>query len=134
MDYCKKCGKGLLEERHQCLGRPETISDYIKIQAKEIQPILQKVDKAISEALKNAESGIKWGMPSYWEDHNIMHFAAYKKHFNLYTGTEAIEKFEHQLESYVTTKGSIKFPYDQTIDYDLIKKITEWCYQTGNHH
>ncbi|MBG9979911.1 DUF1801 domain-containing protein [Facklamia sp. DSM 111018] len=134
MTFCEKCGEELSEVKHHCLGRAKTISAYIRIQEVEIQPILQKVDSVIREVLLNAESGIKWGMPSYWEDRNIMHFAAHKKYFNLYTGAEAIEKFDHQLESYVTTKGAIKFPYDQTIDYDLIKKITEWCYQTGNHH
>lgn len=114
--------------------KPTTIEEYIEQQEIELQTLLFQVDQAISDVLPNTTRGIKWGMPSYWSHHNIMHFSAHKKHFSLYPGVEAIMHFENQLKDYKTTKGAIQFPYNKDVDFDLIKDVTKWCYETGNHH
>ncbi len=81
-----------------------------------------------------AEERISWKMPTYWDGHNIIHFAAFTKHLGIYPGPDAILHFSDELKSYKTSKGAIQLPYNQPIPIELIKDITCWCYQTGNHH
>lgn len=88
----------------------------------------------IRDLLPNAKEKISWGMPTYWEGQNIIHFAASKNHLGLYPGEEAIIELSDKLLDYKTTKGAIQFPYKQEIPFDLISQITLWCYETGNHH
>lgn len=71
-------------------------------------------------------------MPTYWEGHNIVHFAASKKHVGLYPGPAAVEEFAETLKGYKTDKGTIHIPYGK-VDAELIKRIVLWCYETGNH-
>mgnify|MGYP003235446638 CR=1 FL=1 len=40
-----------------------------------------------------AEERISWSMPTFRKRHNILHFAAAKKHIGLYPGPAAVEAF-----------------------------------------
>jgi uncharacterized protein YdhG (YjbR/CyaY superfamily) len=66
------------------------ITDYILEQDENIQQLLYEVRDAIREVIPEAEERISWRMPTYWDQHNIIHFAAFKKHIGLYPGPEAI--------------------------------------------
>ncbi|MBV1758865.1 MAG: DUF1801 domain-containing protein [Dethiosulfatibacter sp.] len=112
----------------------QSIDDYITVQPEDIQPLLNMVRDAIRNVLPDAEERISWGMPTFWQKHNIIHFAAHKKHIGLYPGDKAIEHFQNRLKEYKTSKGAIQFTYDKPIPYELIGEIALWCYETGNHH
>lgn len=66
-------------------------------------------------------------MPTYWKKHNLIQFAAFKKHIGLYPGPKAIEIFSDHLKAYKTSKGAIQFPYDQPLPLELIAQIAQWC-------
>jgi uncharacterized protein YdhG (YjbR/CyaY superfamily) len=105
---------------------PETIAEYIAGFPKEIQKVLIKVRTTIRKAAPRAEETIKYGMPTFTLNGNLVYFAAFKKHIGLYsmprTGTE---KFEKELSRYQGEKGSVKFPFDEPIPFDLIGKIVK---------
>lgn len=73
-------------------------------------------------------------MPTYWDKHNIIHFAAHKKHIGLYPGYKAIEYFADRLSEYKTSKGAVQFPYDKPLPLELIAEIAKWCYDTESNH
>jgi uncharacterized protein YdhG (YjbR/CyaY superfamily) len=73
-------------------------------------------------------------MPTYWNKHNIIHFAAFKKHIGLYPGAKGIENFADRLMEYKTSKGAVQLPCDKPLPLELIAEIAKWCYETGNHH
>jgi len=112
----------------------QTVEEYIAAQPDSVQPYLRQVRDAIRAALPDVQEGIKWKMPTYWHEHNIIHFAAYKKHIGLYPGAKAIENFSSRLERYQTSKGAVQFPYDQPLPLKLIAEMAKWCYETGTHH
>ena len=72
-------------------------------------------------------------MPTYWKDHNIIHFAAHKNHIGIYAGVQAVINFQDHLADYKTSKGAIQFPYSKEIPVELIAEIAKWCWETGNH-
>ena len=72
------------------------------------------------------EERISWSMPNYWKKHNIIHFAASKKHIGLYPGPAAVAQFSEELQGYKTDKGTIRIPYGK-VDAALIEKIANRC-------
>ena len=111
------------------------IKKYIAEQDETIRPRLEDVYKVISDTMPNAEERISWGMPTFWERRNIIHFAAAKKHIGLYPGPEAIEFFADRLQDYKTSKGAIQLPNNKELPLDLIKDIARWCYERNmNSH
>lgn len=111
-----------------------TVEEYITAQPEHVKSLLNQVRDTIRAELPDAEERIAWRMPTYWEKHNIIHFAAFKKHIGLYPGDQAIRHFAQQLTEYKTSKGAVQFQYSEPLPLALIAEITQWCYNTGNHH
>ena len=134
---CPKCGRTFKNENqgHYCGKAPETIEEYILSQDEEIQRQLHSIRKTIRKELPDAEEKISWSMPTWWQGHNIIHFAAQKKHIGLYPGPEAVVQFAEKLDQAGCkySKGSIRIPYSDDLPLDLIAEITGWCRDTGNH-
>ncbi len=126
---CPKCGRTFknTNQDHYCGEPPKTIEEYIKRQPEQVQPFLRQVNTAIQSAIPTAKEKISWSMPTYWKKHNLIQFAAFKKHIGLYPGPEAVEAFAHKLTQYHTSKGAIQLPYDQPLPLELIAEIARWC-------
>ena len=103
---------------------PETIDEYIANFPHDIQEILEKIRTVIKTAAPDATEKISYQMPTFFLNGNLVHFAAFKKHIGLYPTPSGITEFNDQLSAYVKAKGSVQFPLDQPIPYDLIGKIT----------
>ena len=131
---CPKCGREFKKkgQDHYCGEKPQTINEYIQSQDADKQEDLKRIRQILRKALPEAEERISWSMPTYWKKHNILHFAASKKHIGLYPGPEAVIHFAEELQGYKTEKGTIRIPYGK-VDAALIEKIAKWCWQTGNH-
>lgn len=132
---CPKCGREFKNQNqsHYCGQAPKTIQAYIDAQRDEVKPYLEAVRDTLRAALPDAEERVSWRMPTYWKGHNIIHFAANKKHIGLYAGEEAVVAFREELTPYKTSKGTIQIPYQEPLPLELIAKIAFWCYETGNH-
>lgn len=105
-----------------------TIDEYIQAQPEEVRESLCAVRNAIAKTLPNAEERFSWQMPTWWKNHNLIHFAAQKGHVGIYPGPEAVAEFSSELDEkgFKHSKGAIRFPYGK-IDLDLIGRIAEWC-------
>lgn len=106
-----------------------TIEDYIEAFPPEIQERLRSIRAAIRAAAPEASEKISWNMPTFFQNGNLVHFAAHKKHIGLYPGPEAIETFQDRLTAYRCSKGAIQFPHNAPLPLDLIEEIV--CYRAA---
>ena len=104
----------------------ESIDEYIASFPDTIQPILQNIRAAIKEAAPGAEETIKYGMPTFILNGNLVHFAAFKNHIGFYPVPSGIEAFKNELAIYKSGKGSVQFPIDKPIPINLIIKIVKF--------
>ncbi len=102
---------------------PNTIDEYIAGFPPDIQAILQQVRAVIRQAAPEATEKISYQMPTFFLNGNLVHFAAFKKHIGLYPAPSGVTAFQEELAPYVKAKGSIQFPLDKPIPYDLIARI-----------
>ena len=107
--------------------KPTTIDAYIADFPPDVQPLLEKVRAAIRKAAPDAEEAIKYMMPTFVQNGNLIHFAGYKNHIGLYPGSRPIETFKDELTKYETSKGTVRLPLDKPIPSGLIGKITKFC-------
>ena len=105
---------------------PKTIDEYIAGFPKDVQQILEKIRKTIHEAAPAAEEAISYQMPSFKLKGNLVYFAAFKKHIGFYPIPSGIEQFKVELSVYKQGKGSVQFPLDKPIPYDLINRIVKF--------
>lgn len=105
---------------------PTNIDEYIAGCPSDVQAILEKIRLTIRKAAPDAEETIKYQMPTFTLKGNLVHFAAFKKHIGFYPVPSGIEKFKTALSVYEGGKGSVQFPLDKPIPYDLIRKIVKF--------
>lgn len=106
----------------------DTVDEYILRFPDHIQPILYKLREQIKEAAPEAEERIAYKMPTYYYHGNLVHFAAYKNHIGFYPTPSAIEAFQDELSEYKSAKGSVQFPFDKPIPYELVRRIVLFRY------
>ena len=103
---------------------PDSINAYIATFPEDVQIILEKIRSLIQEIIPEATESISYQMPTFkLHGRYLVYFAAFKKHIGLYPTPDGISEFKAELSLYESGKGSVKFPLEQPIPYDLIRKI-----------
>lgn len=105
----------------------KTIDDYIATFPKDVQVILEELRQTIRECAPDAEERISYGIPTFdLNGLHLVHFAAYKNHIGFYPTSSGIRAFKGELSSFKTSKGTVQFPLDKPIPFDLIRKIVNF--------
>ena len=103
-----------------------TIDEYISSFPGDIQTLLEQVRMTIHQAAPEAEEAIKYAMPTFIFNGNLVHFAAFKHHIGFYPVPSGIEAFKKELSSYKGAKGSVQFPLDKPMPLELISRIVQF--------
>lgn len=69
---------------------------------------------------------ISYQMPGYFQEGVLIWFAAFNKHISIFPRSKAEDSAFPELSGYKGTKGSIHFPLDQDIPYELIRRIVQF--------
>lgn len=81
----------------------------------------------VKRTAPTAVESIAYGMPAYKLNGTpLVYFAAFEKHIGLYATPEAHEAFSARLAQYKQGKGSVQFPLDQPMPYDLIEEMVAY--------
>ncbi len=107
-------------------SEPKNIDEYIENYPEDVQEILQKIRRLIHEIAPQAQEKISYKMPTFTLNGNLVYFAAFKNHIGFYPIPSGVEKFKKELSVYHQGKGSVQFPLDKPIPYDLIEKIVRF--------
>lgn len=106
--------------------KPETIDEYIAMHPEKVQILLHKIRNIIKNAAPDAIEAMKYQLPTFVLHGNLVHFGAFKNHIGLYPAPSGIKVFKEELSIYESGKGSIKFPFDDEIPFDLIGQIVKF--------
>jgi len=103
-----------------------TIDEYIAGFPKNIRELLEELRRVIRESAPQAEEAIRYGIPTFRLKGNLVHFAAFNHHIGFYPTPSAITTFSEELSPYKQSKGTVQFPLDRPIPYDLVRKIVHY--------
>jgi len=104
----------------------KTIDEYIAQFPADIQVKLNLLRDVIKKAAPDSKERISYQMPTFWQNENLVHFAAYKNHIGFYPTPSGIEAFKDELSIYKNAKGSVQFPLDKPLPFDLIGRIVRF--------
>ena len=112
----------------------QTVDAYIAQYPEAVQAILESVRQVIREAAPHAQERIAYGIPTYFDGENLIHFGAAKQHIGLYPSSSGVTAFTDRLTEYRTSRGAIQFPLNKPIPYTLIREITLFRVQEAAAH
>jgi uncharacterized protein YdhG (YjbR/CyaY superfamily) len=106
---------------------PKTIDEYIAAFPHDIQEKLEQIRSTIKVAAPEAKETISYNMPGFTlNGHYLVYFAAYKKHIGMYPVPTGDAQFNAELSAYVAGKGTVRFPFDKPIPFDLIRAMVTY--------
>ncbi|HEX9487771.1 MAG TPA: DUF1801 domain-containing protein [Gemmatimonadales bacterium] len=105
---------------------PRNIDDYVDRFPEHVQNLLQKVRRTIQAAAPQAQETISYRMPAFKLDRILVYFAAYTSHIGFYPGAGAIAAFRKELSRYKGAKGSVQFPFDESLPLALVRRIVKF--------
>ena len=118
--------RGVAEGGKRMAGKKSftTIDEYINTFPADIQVILEKVRQTIRKAAPEAVETISYNIPAFDQNgRHLVFFAGWKHHISLYPIPAGDEAFQQNISLYKRARGSIQFPLNKPIPYDLIEKI-----------
>ena len=104
----------------------KTIKSYIPGQSILQQVLLKEMYHIVKAAAPRATGAIKYGMPTLVGNGNLVHFAAMKGHLGFYPAPSAIKHFAKELSKYSTSKGCVRFPYNEPLSKTLITRMVKF--------
>jgi uncharacterized protein YdhG (YjbR/CyaY superfamily) len=104
----------------------KSIEQYIRTFPEPVQKKLRKLRKEIKSLVPKAEEKISYQMPAFFQNGVIVYFAAFSKHIGLYPTSSGIAAFKSKLSKYKFSKGAIRFPIDEPLPFNLIKRIVKF--------
>ena len=102
------------------------IDEYIATFPPKIQKLLKQVRGTIAKAAPEAEEAIRYAIPTFILNGNLVHFAAFKNHIGFYPAPSGIEAFKKEVADYEAGKGSLQFPFDKPLPLSLVTKIVKY--------
>jgi uncharacterized protein YdhG (YjbR/CyaY superfamily) len=113
--------------------KPTNIDEYIADFPKETQIILKKIRTTIKKLVPESEETISYAMPAFkMHKKALVYFAGYKNHIGFYATPTGHKEFKEELSNYKQGKGSIQFPLDKPMPYELIKRIVKFRVAENN--
>ena len=108
-------------------GNFKNVDDYIGSFPEDTQLLLNKVRETIQKNAPEAVESISYQMPAYkLNGKPLVYFAGYEKHIGFYATPTGHEQFAAELAKYKQGKGSVQFPLDKSIPYNLIARIVKF--------
>lgn len=106
--------------------KADNIDDYISFFPSVIKKKLREMRVTISKAAPKAIESMKYGMPTFEQQGNLVHFAAFKNHIGFYPAPDGITTFKKELAKYDQSKGTIRFAIDEALPLSLVSKIVKF--------
>ncbi len=104
----------------------KNIDEYIASFPKKSQSQLNTIRQCIKKAAPRSVESIKYGIPTFVQNRNLVHFGGYAGHIGFYPTPSGIAVFKKELSPYICSKGAIQFKYDETLPTTLITKIVKF--------
>jgi uncharacterized protein YdhG (YjbR/CyaY superfamily) len=112
-----------------------TVDQYIAQFPTPVQDVLNRIREIIKVNAPEAEESMAYGMPAYKTHRKpLVYFAAFSHHIGFYATPSGHSAFSASLAQYKQGKGSVQFPIDQPIPYDLIARIVQYRVEENTIH
>jgi uncharacterized protein YdhG (YjbR/CyaY superfamily) len=106
--------------------KTKNIDEYIAGFDEEIQKTLNELRNFVKAEAPEATEKISYGMPTFYLKGNLVHFAAFKDHYGFFPSPSGIDEFEKELIPYRTGRGTLCFPFNKQIPWEILRKVIHY--------
>ena len=104
----------------------KTIEEYIETFEPNTKKTLIEIRNFIKSKVPEATEKISYGTPTFYLHGNLIHYAAFKDHYGLFPSPTGTATFEKELSPCRTGKGTLSFPIDKPIPWEIIERVLQF--------
>jgi uncharacterized protein YdhG (YjbR/CyaY superfamily) len=104
----------------------KSIDEYIAAFPEDIQKTLERLRATIRAAAPGAMEKISYGIPTFYLQGNLVHFAAFEKHISFFPTSSGVRAFQRELAAYELGKGTIRFAIGRPLPLRLVSRIVKF--------
>jgi uncharacterized protein YdhG (YjbR/CyaY superfamily) len=106
----------------------QSVDEYLAALPAATREVLERVRATIRAALPGAEERISYQIPAYrLNGATVVYCAGWKEHIAVYPiGDALLTAFGDELEPYVVSKGTLRFPLAAPMPLDLIGRVASF--------
>lgn len=107
------------------MPKHESVDAYMADLPDDRRAVMQELRATIRAAAPDATEAISYNMPAFrLNGRFLVSYEAFKRHYSLFPWSDAmLAELGDDLRPYAVGKGTIRFPADRPIPYDLVRRI-----------
>lgn len=117
--------RGTKSEDDGAEGRT-AVDRYIAASEPAVRERLEAIRALVRSIAPAATEKMAYGIPTFVLGGNLVHYAGFARHIGFYPTPSGTAAFRAELAPYEGGKGSIRFPLDQPLPLDLVRRIVEF--------
>lgn len=103
-----------------------TVDEYLSSLSRGQRAALERLRRIIKSVVPDSIEVISYQIPTFKLDGRMLvSYAAFAEHCSFFPGAGPIEMHAHELRSYQTSKGTIRFTPDNPLPVTLVKKLVQ---------
>ena len=102
----------------------DEVDAYLRQLPEDTAVVFRELRSHLRGLVPDGAERISYGVPTLDVDgRHVVHFAAFKHHVSIYPATDADPELEAVLAPYRGGKGTVRFPLDRPLPYDVIDRL-----------
>jgi uncharacterized protein YdhG (YjbR/CyaY superfamily) len=105
----------------------ENVDAYLATLPDDRRAVMEDLRRTVRAAAPGADEVISYNMPALrLNGRFLVSYDAYKRHTSLFPWTDAmVAELGDEVRPYAVGKGTLRFPVDQPIPLDLVRRVVE---------
>ena len=110
------------------MPKHDTVDAYMAGLPEHRRAVMEDLRRTIRASAPAATEAISYNMPAFRLDGRfLVSYEAFKRHYSLFPWSDAmVEELGEAMKPYAVGKGTIRFPADEPIPLELVKRIVEF--------
>ena len=100
------------------------VEEYLRTLPEHTAAVVQELRARVRVLIPDGTERISYGVPTVDMDgRHVVHYAGFKHHVSIYPVTDTDPDLEASLAPYRGGRGTVKFPLDEPLPYELVDRL-----------
>lgn len=109
------------------MAKYQDVDEYMAQLADDRRAVMEQLRSTIRSAAPDATEVISYNMPAFrLRGRFLVSYEAFKRHYSLFPWSDGmVAELGEAMKPYAVGKGTIRFPADKSIPFELVTRIVE---------
>jgi uncharacterized protein YdhG (YjbR/CyaY superfamily) len=109
------------------VAKYQNVDEYMAQLPDDRRSVMEQLRSTIRSAAPDATEAISYNMPAFrLGGRFLVSYEAFKHHYSLFPWSDGmLEELGEEMKPYAVGKGTIRFPADKPIPFELVTRIVE---------